>query len=1034
MQQKFIKKWDKKLYEFGIFEDDILPYQCRDRKKRKDLQILKESDSGYIFNQFLEILRHNGISDKPNAFNKILNLFLCKIADEEKNSEDDVEFYWDANTTHMSMQSKLEALYKKGMEEYLNIKITDYPEIDIRTKLDAVIGQSNPGLVDYVVKALSETKCHKSSEFAFKEIYNEETFNANAKVVKEVVELLQPYQFRYGHKQQFLGNFFENLLSTSIKQEVGQFFTPVPIAKFMITSLPLAKALTDKAKKATNGKSVTNVIPTVIDYSCGSGHFLTEFMDLMQKVIDDCDTSVFTESVKKKIRNQQESEFDWASECVYGIEKDYRLVKTTKISTFLNGDGEANIIHADGLTAFGESNFQGLLSKEGQFDFVIANPPYSVSNFKAELTNKDFSGYKYLTDDSKEIECLFVERTAQLLKTGGYAAVILPTSVIQNSGIYEDARQNIIKHFFIRAIAKMGKNTFMSTDVETVILFLEKRNPANYMDASNAVDKFLLDKTDFNIFNIQNAIAQYAQQNDLSFDDYVSILNLNPTNTALQSNYFALSQQSKKKNTLSERDKIINYIFTANNNCVVVNTGEKDQEKDFIGYYFSKRRGSEGLHMSDEGSSLYDVENPLSDDNTKVNYLIREIFKGNVPQIPDALKDNVVIVDTCNLIDFATGNKISTFPRLEFNDILKTTKPLLPIKDVCSVLNGFAFKSEKYTKDGIRIIRIANVQNGYIEDKTPVYYPRTDSDANKYLLNEKDLLMSLTGNIGRVALLDKSLLPAALNQRVACLRVKDEDIINKEYLYYLLSYEQFANLCFSASSGVAQKNLSTDWLGLLKIPCPDKSIQEDIVKECSAFDRDIEAARAEIQRMENEIEHMVSTMGGTTVLLGDKSRFSLSIGTRMLKKDIKGIGKYPVYSANVNKPFGYSNELLIDDFSIGSAIWGIDTDWQTGYLEKDYVFRPTDHCGYLRPKSDDIAHPYILSKLLYKAGLSEHFTRDYRASIDRIEKLQILLPDITVQNDIAAKALKLEREIANKKALIASAQKAKDDVLRKYLK
>ena len=43
--------------------------------------------------------------------------------------------------------------------------------------------------------------------------------------------------------------------------------------------------------------------------------------------------------------------------------------------------------------------------------------------------------------------------------------------------------------------------------------------------------------------------------------------------------------------------------------------------------------------------------------------------------------------------------------------------------DVCSILNGFAFKSREYVSSGIRIIRIANVQDGYISDELPQFYP-----------------------------------------------------------------------------------------------------------------------------------------------------------------------------------------------------------------------------------------------------------------------------------------------------------------------
>ena len=97
---------------------------------------------------------------------------------------------------------------------------------------------------------------------------------------------------------------------------------------------------------------------------------------------------------------------------------------------------------------------------------------------------------------------------------------------------------------------------------------------------------------------------------------------------------------------------------------------------------------------------------------------------------------------------------------------------MMKIGDACDILNGFAFKSDHYVDKGVRIIRIANVQKGYIEDNTPAFYPVETKGIEKYMLAEGDLLMSLTGNVGRVAVLEKEMLPAALNQRVACLRLK----------------------------------------------------------------------------------------------------------------------------------------------------------------------------------------------------------------------------------------------------------------------
>ena len=77
-------------------------------------------------------------------------------------------------------------------------------------------------------------------------VLDEKSFKANAQIVREVVELLQDFRFRYKQKHQFLGEFFELLLNTSMKQESGQFFTPVPITRFIISSLPIKEFIARK--------------------------------------------------------------------------------------------------------------------------------------------------------------------------------------------------------------------------------------------------------------------------------------------------------------------------------------------------------------------------------------------------------------------------------------------------------------------------------------------------------------------------------------------------------------------------------------------------------------------------------------------------------------------------------------------------------------------------------------------------------------------------------------------------------------------
>lgn len=182
--------------------------------------------------------------------------------------------------------------------------------------------------------------------------------------------------------------------------------------------------------------------------------------------------------------------------------------------------------------------------------------------------------------------------------------------------------------------------------------------------------------------------------------------------------------------------------------------------------------------------------------------------------------------------------------------------------DICEVLNGYAFKSEKYTSSGVRIIRIANVQKGYIEDTAPAFYPIDTTDIEKYTLYEDDLLISLTGNVGRVALLKKEFLPAALNQRVACLRLKDSARYDKSFLYCFLNSDYFENKCIQSAKGVAQKNMSTEWLKEYQIPNLSLEEQKEIAAVLNKISELISARTMQLQKLDELVKSRFIEMFG----------------------------------------------------------------------------------------------------------------------------------------------------------------------------
>src|SRR3989304_2791900 len=342
--------WDKVLENKGLFEAESLAYVVKfNSLSKSELIKLNPDNSKGLFNSFAEILRRNTISDKTNAFNKIFNLFLCKIVDEDRAREkDELRFQWKNGDDYKTFLGRLNDLYKEGVKDYPEIEVAAH----IEQEIDALL---KTGLKEVQVKIreiFEELRLYRNNEFAFKEVYNRETFEKNAYIVKQVVELIQKYQIRYNTKQQFLGDFFENLLNTGIKQEAGQFFTPPPLPSFIVKSLPIWEIINNK-----NNNRNDDIIPYILDYASGSGHFLTESMDEVNSHIQNIKSGFI------KCGRKGEQAFDslknnylWAEEYVYGIEKDYRLAKTTKISTLLNGDGEANVLCDDGLNDFNNYN------------------------------------------------------------------------------------------------------------------------------------------------------------------------------------------------------------------------------------------------------------------------------------------------------------------------------------------------------------------------------------------------------------------------------------------------------------------------------------------------------------------------------------------------------------------------------------------------------------------------------------------------------------------------------------------------------
>lgn len=1063
------EKWNKLTKDNGIFDSWVQPYNFQNKALIKEqLKEIKAEDSSFIFNRFLEILRHNVVSDKGNAFNKIFTLFLCKVYDETTTKNgDELKFQWlEGRDNHVDFQLRLTDLYSKGMKKFLDRTVSDFNDEDFNKRCSNL----TPETKEFLRKEVNKLRLEKNNEFAIKEVYDNTSFEENAKVVKEVVELIQEYRIRYNKRQQYLSDFFELLLTTGLKQEAGQYFTPVPIAQFIIKSLPLDSIMAEKLSREDG-----EILPYMIDFAAGSGHFITEFMHEIQDIINGCDTSKYIEETRKHLINWQNSHFDWATDYVYGIEKDYRLVKVGKVGCYLHGDGLANVILSDGLANFGNAkDYKGKLRKQvddgqkdnQQFDIVLSNPPYSVSSFRQTTrdyyTEQDFELYNSLTDNSSEIECLFVERTKQLLKDGGIAGIILPSSILSNSGVYTKAREIILQYFDIVAIAELGGNTFMATNTNTVVLFLRRRD--NYFAANTkvAVDAYFRTLNDVTINGIETPASKYVAHvwEGLGYADYVTLLQKSPNDKVKAHEIYAeYNKKISAKNDAKlfeailniEAEKLLYFVLAYPQKVVIVKSGEKDIEKRFLGYEFSNRRGNEGIHAIQKGKNI-DECTKLFDANSydnpdKASTYVYQAFKGNYnTPINESMKAHVTRLPLIDILSFNRDTFEKTLSlvakkKVEFDskwDKYKLSSFCLtnPSKEVLSSLD------DSFVMSFIEMSSVNN--NGYIdhmEDKSLGELRK----GSYTLFQEEDIIIAkITPCMenGKCAIARHLTNGIAMGSSEFHVIRTDQNKVINEYLFHLLNRKivrDFAEQNMTGASG--HRRVPIKWYEELEIPVPPIDVQKLIVKDVNKVDKSVLDSMQRIQDLETDIESLLSSIHFADSTLNTIAPFA----TKSIKySDIESETYITTDNMLQNKlgvvPFaGEANissitEYKEDDILISNIrpylkkIWFAD---KKGGCSKDVlVLRSADTSKYL-PKyifymlRRDAFFDYVMEG---KKGIKMP-----RGNKEDVMKYRIPMPLIDEQKLIVSQIEALELEITKARTLIENAASEKQAILDKYL-
>lgn len=405
-------------------------------QKLFELEVVSEDELTRRFKQAHNSLWGGGELNPSEAFDELDKLIFCKIWDERKPRKKgeayDFQIFSESTEakTNKELQNRINALYAEGRKKD--------PEVfkdDIRLsieKLRTVVG------------------------------YLESIHLGNTDLDSK-------------------GRAFETFMGSFFRGDFGQYFTPRPIVKFIVDTLPV------------NNDSL------VLDTSCGSGGFLLHALDKVRHKATDYYPDF--ETNPKEANDHFKHWHDFAEKNLYGIEINEQIARTAKMNMIIHDDGHTNVIAIDGLLPIDDiKDTDGNITQKGiysrtqnkgfafnRFDFIITNPPFGSSIKQTEQAYMHQYGYalkdidwlnpksKQTARDNQSTEVLFIEQCHRFLTEGGYLAMVIPDGVLTNTSL-QYVRYGIEEKFRIVAVVSMPQTAFQATGagVKSSVMFLKK--------------------------------------------------------------------------------------------------------------------------------------------------------------------------------------------------------------------------------------------------------------------------------------------------------------------------------------------------------------------------------------------------------------------------------------------------------------------------------------------------------------------------------------------------------------------------------
>ena len=851
----------------------------------------------------------------------------------------------------------------------------------------------------------------------------------------------QRLRLQTNSQNQFLGDMFELFLDDGIKQSEGQYFTPLPICKFIVASLPLPQMIKDSPEPIK-----------AIDYACGSGHFLNEYAHQIEPLVATHGANLS----------------DYYSQII-GVEKEDRLAKVAKVAAYMHGQEQIRILDADALASNPE-----ILS--GIFDVLVANPPFAVEGFLQTLSDEDKKHYQLInatgaTSNTNTIQCFFIERIHHLLAPGGVVGVIVPSSILSNSNlVYTRTREILLRFFDFVSIVELGSGTFGKTGTSTVVLFLRRKihKPEDSEHYANRVDDFFEGDTQSEEYQDHYLIQAYCEHIGVPYEQYTKLFaqtSLEALDELLQYDILKSYQQdfhdrseikNRKKSVAFrklttaeqnaemesrfiaylhtiERDKLLYFILACKqeNNVLIVSAPHSNKErKQYLGYEWSEAKGSEGIKYFG-GKTVNDIITPLFDpsnlsNDTKINTVIKSNYIGISPNV---LPKYCRYASLINMLDFSRtdfNKAISINPKQEI--AIETKWEMVKLGEICNLYQPKTITAEEILDEGIYKVYGANGAIGF--------YHEFNHDLPEVVIacrgatcgavNFTEAKSWITGN--------------------AMVVQPKKDNIQKKFLFEILD---FCDLN-PTITGAAQPQITRENLSPYKIPLPPLEVQRRIADKCDAVDEEIDNARLTITTKKQKIEEELgpAVNGGYEMKrLGDIADIKSGGTPSRNNTDYWENGSIPWLRSEVCKETYITNNInyeritqegldnsnakwLPSDTTLIALVGA--TKGKTGFLTFDAA--TNQNIAGIKSLSETILDIYIF---YYLKSLYDEIIRNLSQydmlNQAHIKNTKIPVPPLAIQQSLVAKIEKLEKEIAKAQAAIDTSAERKMAIFKIHL-